>query len=147
MDIDTDIILQTYDLADMINQSEEVMEYQKYKIAMDNDPEVIQLKKRLAKEKDQFEEVQRFGHFHPSYHEVKDRVDLTLAAVANNETVKKYKQAEENLEELLYMVSETIAHSVSKSIKVPGKLDLGGSSSCSTGGCSSCSLGNSCAIS
>ncbi|GBF12555.1 YlbF family regulator [Tepidibacillus sp. HK-1] len=146
MNLDTDVILQTYDLADMINRSKEVMEYLQYKQALEKDPEVIALKKKLQKEKESFAEVQRFGRFHPSYHEVKQRIDQVLTELDQLETVKQFKKAEENLDQLFYLISRTIAHSISKSIKVPRNGDalLGGS--CSTGSCSSCGLSGVCAI-
>lgn len=146
MNIDNEIMLHTYDLIDMINSSDEIKEYIKYKQALEKDDKVNSLKKRLAKEKLQFEEAERFGHFHPNYHQEKEKIDKSLVELDKIELVKEYKNAEEKLDELLYLVSNTLAQSISTSIKVPKNDTLDEGSACSTQGCSSCSSKKSCSI-
>lgn len=146
MNLDTEVIMSTYDLADMINQSEEVIEYLKNKKELEENPEVIKLKKQLSDARDFYEEAQRFGHFHPNFHEAKEKVDKVLAEINKNEIVKKYKKSEDNLNELLFLVSNTLASTVSPSIKVPRADNLMDDPFCTTGSCNTCGIKGSCAI-
>ena len=147
MNIDSDILLQSYELADTINSSEELKLYKEYLELLDKDQEVLRLKKQLNKDQVLFEEAQRFGHFHPNYHEAKEKVEKTLNELEEKEVVKKFKQAETELDNLLYQVSKTIAQAVSKSIIVSKNdelLDSG--ASCGVGSCGSCGISGSCSI-
>lgn len=131
------ILLEAYDLADMIKYSAETADYLYWKQAKDADPEVARLVKEFAKKKELFEECERFGHYHPDYHEALDQVKAVQAQLDEVEAVRKYKEAERKLDDLLYTVSETIARSVSETIKVPSNDPLASSGGCSSGG--SCS--------
>ncbi|TDF98327.1 YlbF family regulator [Paenibacillus piri] len=134
------ILMQAYSLGDMINDSVETADYLYWKKRKDEDPKVRELVLLFDKKKELFEECQRFGHFHPDYHAALDQVKAIQEQLDSLETVKHYKEAEQRLDQLLYSISQTIAQSVSDTIKVPGnELQAGGS--CSSGGCSS---GGSC---
>ena len=146
MDIESNVIIQTYELADLINQSEEMQNYKKYQKLLDQDEQVMELKKRLNKAKILFDEAQRFGHFHPNYHEAKEKVEKLVIELDELPVVKSFKQAEQEMDDLLYLISKTIAHSISSSILVPKEDGLTGSSSCGVGSCNSCGISNSCAI-
>jgi cell fate (sporulation/competence/biofilm development) regulator YlbF (YheA/YmcA/DUF963 family) len=55
------------------------------------------------------------------------------------EAVRRFKEAEERLDDLLYTISTTIAHAVSDTIKVPSNNPLPGAGSCGSGGsCAKC---------
>nr|WP_275983862.1 YlbF family regulator [Paenibacillus hamazuiensis] len=130
------VLLQAYEVADMINRSAEVADYLYWKQKVESDPEVQSLVKLFAKKKELFEETQRFGHYHPNYHEALEQVKAVQDELDRIEAVNRFKQAEEALDDLLYTISGMIAGSVSDSIKVPSnKLITGGG--CSSGG--SCS--------
>ncbi|TCS78238.1 YlbF family regulator [Tepidibacillus fermentans] len=148
MYLDNEIILETYQLIDMILQSEEMKDYLQYREAINRDVQVNELKEKLAKAKIEFEEYNRYGQYHPNYQEAKEKVEKILEEVNQNELVQKYKQAEHELDELLSLVGETLAHAISPTIMVsknePLIQDKG--ISCTTGGCSGCSLGGSCVI-
>jgi cell fate (sporulation/competence/biofilm development) regulator YlbF (YheA/YmcA/DUF963 family) len=134
------ILMQAYDLGDMIKISAETSDYLYWKQRKDEDPQVQELVKLFNKKKDLFEECQRFGHFHPDYHAALEQVQAIQDQLDSLESVKYYKEAEQRLDNLLFTVSQLIAHSVSDTIKVPGnELDTGGG--CSTG---SCSTGGGC---
>ncbi len=146
MNLDSEIILQTYDLAEMINSSKEVAEYLKYKKLLDNESEVLKLRRQLQKDKELYEETKRFGKFHPDYNQAQQRIDKTLEEINANQIIKKYKKAEEEVNRLLYEISKGLSESVSQSIIVQGNDDLLSEAICSTGTCSSCGLKGSCAI-
>ncbi|MCS7459438.1 YlbF family regulator [Paenibacillus doosanensis] len=130
------ILTQAYDLGDMINGSAETADYLYWKKVKDEDPQVKELLRLFQKKKDLFEECQRFGHFHPDYHSALDQAKQIQEQLDSLESVKRYKEAERRLDDLLFTVSEMIARSVSDSIKVPGNELLASGGSCSTGGCS-----------
>ena len=146
MSFDNEIIFQTYDLTEMINNSEEVIEYLKYKKEVENNQEVTNLRKKLRQAKELFEETQRFGNFHPNYNEAKEMVDKVLAEINSNELIKKYKKAEDEINSLLYMVANILSESVSPSIKVPRSNNLLDDPFCTTGNCNTCGIKGSCAI-
>lgn len=115
----SEILLETYRLADQIKQSDEVQEYIKCKERMENDQEAQQLIRQFQKVKEQFEEAQRFGIYHPNYHEAKERIEAFQKQLKAHPVIGAYLEAEEKLDRLLYLISKTLAHSISPSIKVP----------------------------
>ncbi|SFL48087.1 Cell fate regulator YlbF, YheA/YmcA/DUF963 family (controls sporulation, competence, biofilm development) [Paenibacillus sp. 1_12] len=135
------ILMQAYDLGDMIKSSAETAEFLYWKQRIDQDTEVSGLVRQFDKKKELFEECQRFGHFHPDYHAALGQVQEIQNQLDSLESVRRFKLAEEKLDNLLYSVSQTIAHSVSDTIKVPSNDPLASGGSCSTG---SCSTGGSC---
>jgi cell fate (sporulation/competence/biofilm development) regulator YlbF (YheA/YmcA/DUF963 family) len=131
------ILMHAYDVGDMINRSHEAADYLYWKARMEADPEVKRLTKAFAKKKELFEECQRFGHYHPNYHEALNQVREIEAQLDALEPVRRFKEAEDKLDDLLYTVSQMIARSVSESIKVPSNNPLpAGGGGCSGGSCS-----------
>jgi cell fate (sporulation/competence/biofilm development) regulator YlbF (YheA/YmcA/DUF963 family) len=131
------LITQAYEIGDLINSSTEVAEYLYWKQEVEQSQEVQKTVKKLERKKELYEECQRFGHFHPDYHAAMEEVKKVEEELEQFTCVKQYKLAEEQLDDLLYSVSSTIANSVSDSIKVPSNKLLPSSGGCSTGG--SCS--------
>jgi len=131
------VLMQAYDMGDMINSSAEVADYLYWKSVMEKSEEVHALKAVFAKKKELFEECERFGHYHPSYHEALAAVNEVQEKLNAVEAVRRFKEAEDRLDDLLFTVSSTIAHAVSESIKVPSNNPLPTGKGCSSGG--SCS--------
>jgi cell fate (sporulation/competence/biofilm development) regulator YlbF (YheA/YmcA/DUF963 family) len=131
------LLLHSYELGDMILASREVADYLHWKQEMAKDEEVQSFIKKLDRQKVLFEECQRFGHFHPDYHKAMEAVRLVQEDLDALPSIRGFKEAEEKLDDLLYAVSETIARSVSDTIKVPTNKLLPESGGCSSGG--SCS--------
>lgn len=146
MNLDSEVILNTYELADLINQSNEVTTYLKYKQEIDTDEEIRKLKNELAKAKQVYEETERFGQYHPDFNEVKLKVDDVLNKINQHELIKSYKKAENDLAQLLYSVSSTLAGSISSSIKVPRDNNVLDDPFCTTGSCNTCGIKDMCAI-
>lgn len=113
------ILLEAYHLADQINESKEVKKYLRLKNELKNDSEAKQLISQFQKVKEQYEEAQRFGIFHPNYHEAKENAQVFKKKLADHPVIGAFLEAEKEVDQLLYQVSLTIAHSVSKSVKVP----------------------------
>jgi cell fate (sporulation/competence/biofilm development) regulator YlbF (YheA/YmcA/DUF963 family) len=129
------ILLQAYELGDWINASAEVSEYLQSKYEMENDPEVKEIIRLFNIKKQLFEECERFGHFHPDYHSAMEQVQAIQQRMEQNAVWSRFNQAEHELDDLLYTVSKTIAHSVSMTIKVPSNV-MQPDNGCSSGGCS-----------
>lgn len=136
------LLLKAYDLGDTILASEPLSNYLYWKEIVQKDSDVIALQREFDKAKELFEECQRFGRFHPNYHEAKDKVKEVEKKLLAIPSVSNFKQYEQELDELLHEVSLVIARSVSEHIKVPsnekaagGGCGNGGSCSCGSGGC------------
>lgn len=128
------LLTQAYEIGDLINSSTEVAEYLYWKEAVQQSQEVQKIVKKLERKKELYEECQRFGHFHPDYHAAMEEVKKVEEELEQFEVVKRFKFAEEQLDDMLYEVSNTIASSVSESIKVPSNKLLPSGGGCSTGG-------------
>ncbi|SDI65861.1 Cell fate regulator YlbF, YheA/YmcA/DUF963 family (controls sporulation, competence, biofilm development) [Natribacillus halophilus] len=105
------------------------------------DEEAERLIRHFNDQKVKFDEVQRFGKYHPDYSEVTKALRISKREMDLHESVNAYKEAERALEKLLAEVSEILASSVSQNVKVPSGNPYFDNSSCS-GGCGS---GGSCA--
>lgn len=134
------LLLCAYELGDWINGSAEVAEYLYWKSVVGEDEQVKQKSKQFAKAKELFAECERFGRFHPDYNAAKDQVKLIERQLDEIDCVRKFKAAEQVVDEMLYEVSRVIAESVSETIKVPGNEKAGGSG-CGGGGSCSCGSG------
>jgi cell fate (sporulation/competence/biofilm development) regulator YlbF (YheA/YmcA/DUF963 family) len=129
------ILLQAYELGDWINGSVEVAEYLESKHAMEHDAGVKEIMRLFEKKKRLFEECERFGHFHPDYHSAMEQLKTVQQQMEQNQVWSRFNLAEHQLDDLLYTVSKTIAHSVSMTIKVPSNV-MQPDNGCSSGGCS-----------
>ncbi len=133
-----ELLSQAYEVGDMINSSAEAADYAYWKQQVESNKDIQSAVKQFAKLKEKFEETERFGHFHPDYHAALDKVKEAEVQLDEFEAVRQFKAAEAKLDELLFSVSETIAHSVSEAIKVPSNNPMPTKSGCGSGGCSSC---------
>lgn len=134
------LLCNAYELGDMINGSADVAEYIYWKQKVEQSEEVKLLLREFEKKKELFEETERFGRFHPNYHEAKDAVKAVEAKMDAIEEVRRFKELEQRLDDMLYDISKLIAHSVSETIKVPSNDPnpkgggCGGGGSCGCGG-------------
>ncbi|WP_043933448.1 YlbF family regulator [Bacillus sp. EB01] len=99
---------------------------------------------RFVKLKDQYEDVQRFGKYHPDYKSIMKDIREAKREMDLDDHVAEFKRAENDLQALLDQISMLIGHSVSIHVKVPtGNPFFDSGSSCG-GGCGS---GGSCGCS
>ena|SRR5690625_1130116 len=132
-----DILNQTDLVTEMILKSDVMNEYKKAKESLNTDSKAQSLIKAFEQAKVNYEEVQRFGNYHPDYYEIMRHVRSVKRKMDMNEKVAKFKIAERQLQNFLDKISQYIAESVSEHIKVPvdgAALTDGG---CSTGSCGS----------
>lgn len=134
----TEVLASAQDIADMIMASEEMKTYQYTKNRLAQDPEAQAKITEFQQLKEDYEEVQRFGKYHPDYEQVGKRVRELRREVLSFPSVYAYKKAETALDDLLYHVCRTIANGVSETVKVPSDnplYNLGGSGCGTSGGC------------
>ena len=104
-------------LSRMILDSEDMHAYQEAKYALDHDKEAQQLIQAFIDIKEHYEDVQRFGRYHPDYNQIMKSVRSTKREMDMNDKVAAFKIAERNIQKLLDEVSSFIALSVSEDIK------------------------------
>jgi len=133
------------ELSQMIIQSEVMRAYQKANNDLLINEQAQSLIKDFSNIKEQYEDVQRFGHYHPDYHEIMKNVRSKKRKMDMDPYVAAFKLAERNLQRFLDDVSEYIAESVSEQVMVPRDglaLTDGGcaTGSCGTGGGCGCKV-------
>lgn len=139
-----DVLDRSEELGEMILQSDVMEAYKESRRILKENDESQQLIKAFTDVKTHYEDVQRFGRYHPDYNEIMKNVRSVKRAMDMNENVALFKVAERNLQKLLDEISEYIATSVSEDVKAPkdgASLTDGGCASgggCGTGGGCSC---------
>jgi len=132
------------ELAEMIIHSTVAEVYRQCLYIMQTNKETQEKIRKFVKLKDLYEEVQRFGRYHPDYKKINTEVRLAKREMDMDEHVAAFKRAETELQNLLDEISVMIGRSVSESVKVDtGNPFFQTGSSCSSG----CGSGGSCSCS
>ncbi|QFT88748.1 hypothetical protein FIU87_08835 [Bacillus sp. THAF10] len=125
------------ELAKMIWQSELADDYHRSLNKLQNDEEAQALIRSFDSIKEKYEEVQRFGKYHPDYRKVTLETRELKRKLDLHETIHAFKEAENNIQKLLDEVSVMLGKAVSENVKVPtGNPFFDSLSSCG-GGCGS----------
>lgn len=126
------------ELSQMILESEQAKQYELAWHAVYTDKQLAGEVTAFQRLKDQYEEVQRFGKYHPDYSRVMKQIRVDKRRLDLHEKVAALRLAENDMQDLLDEVSFIIGRSVSESVKIPsGNPFFASASSCSTGGCGS----------
>ena len=133
-----DLLDLTDELSEMVNQSEQMLNYIEKKIQLKKDQQSQALLKAFEHKKEQYEDVQRFGRYHPDYRVITKETRLLKREIDMLDSVAQFKVAERELQMLLDDISERIAHSVSKQIMVPRDGALFTDVGCGHGGSCGC---------
>ncbi len=137
-----DILDYTDTLIDHIKHSDVMKSYKDAYNELIADNEAQRLIQAFKQIKNDYEDLQRFGRYHPDYNDIMKNVRRAKRQMDMNEYVVAFKIAERQLQNFLDEISTIVAHSVSEHIIVPvdgAALTDGG---CSTGG--GCGSGGSC---
>lgn len=135
------ILEEAEQLARMIIQSETAEHYRLCYDILKQDRAAQDLIQQFTKMKDRYEEVQRFGKYHPDYMSVTQEMRQLKREVDLHDTIAAFKKAETEMQKLLDDVSVSIGREISPYIKVP----TGNPFFDSAGGCSGgCGTGGSC---
>ncbi|MFC0524016.1 YlbF family regulator [Pontibacillus salicampi] len=114
-----EILEQSEQLGQVILQSDVYEQYIQAKEDLNKDRRAQRLIREFQDIKDQYDDVQRFGRYHPDYNKIMKAVREKKRDVDMNDSVASFKVAERELQALLDEVSQVIADSISPSIKVP----------------------------
>lgn len=132
---------ETDQLASMVLHSELYERYISCREAIARNKAAQTLIRQFQAVREKYNEVQRFGRYHPDYKSVIRQMMETKRTVDMNPQIAAYKNAEKELNDLLGQVSLQFARAVSKSIKVPTGdpfFDRACSSGCGGGGKCKC---------
>lgn len=128
------------DLAKMVLTSDIAEQYQISLYKMQKNKETQRKINRFASLKELYEEVQRFGKYHPDYKRVMLQIREAKREMDLDPLVADFKLAENDLQTLLDEISKSIGGAVSEHIKVPsGNPFFETGHSCGTGGSCGCS--------
>ncbi|WP_160720200.1 YlbF family regulator [Bacillus sp. USDA818B3_A] len=128
------------DLAKMVLNSDIAEQYQTCLYRMQRNKETQRKINRFSKLKDLYEEVQRFGKYHPDYKSVMMQIREAKREMDLDPLVADFKLAENDLQTLLDEISKSIGGAVSQHIKVPsGNPFFETGHSCGSGGSCGCS--------
>ena len=134
-----DILDHSEQLGKMVMNSDAMESYKNAQHVLNQDKEAQQLIKAFIDIKDHYEDIQRFGRYHPDYNEIMKKVRTIKREMDMNDKVAAFKIAERNLQKMLDEISQYIALSVSEQIKAPkdgAALSDSGCGCGSGGGCS-----------
>jgi cell fate (sporulation/competence/biofilm development) regulator YlbF (YheA/YmcA/DUF963 family) len=127
------------ELVQIIVESEIFNTYIMFKNNLNNDENASSIIQKFTKIKDQYEEVQRFGKYHPDYNNTRKLMSEIKIELDTNLSISNFKRAEKELQKLLDEIGLILAESVSESIIVASDSgSLQKNCSCSSGkkGCS-----------
>lgn len=129
-------------LGEMINQTDIADEYRLYYNRLQTDAMTRQKIDAFVKMKDRYDEVQRFGRYHPDYMHVLRKTRELKREMDMDENVAKFRRIENNLQSLLDEVSKKVGQAVSDHVKIAAgnpffETSCGGG--CGTGGGCGCS--------
>lgn len=129
-------------LSDMIVQSDVYQTYQYAKDNLENDDEAHLLYQAFLKSKDQYDDVMRFGKYHPDYKRIMMETRQRKRAYEMLSVVMEYKTKEVALQNLIDEVLTKIAFAVSENVKIEAGNPFfqTGHNGCATGGSCNCSL-------
>ncbi|MBV2197666.1 YlbF family regulator [Bacillus velezensis] len=124
-------------LAGMILQSETAENYRDCYKRLREDEEAGRIIRSFMSVKEQYEDVRRFGKYHPDYREISRKMREMKRELDLNDKVAEFKKAETELQSPLDEISIELGTAVSEHVKVPtGNPYFDGLSSCG-GGCGS----------
>lgn len=135
-----DILDYSEKLGKMILNSDVMEDYKNSRAALKNDKEAQLLIKTFNDLKDHYEDIQRFGRYHPDYNEIMKKVRSAKREMDMNDKVATFKIAERNLQSLLDDISQLVANSVSEQVKAPRDGAVLSDTGCGHGGACGCAV-------
>ncbi|TDL79991.1 YlbF family regulator [Peribacillus frigoritolerans] len=124
-------------LGSLVVESEIAEDYRRTLNTLNKDKSAQKVIAKFVEIKDLYEDVQRFGKYHPDYKEITKAMREAKRELDLHDAVIAFKKAEKELQSLLDEISVQLGRAVSQNIKVPtGNPFFDAGSSCG-GGCSS----------
>ncbi|GAB3069416.1 YlbF family regulator [Salinicoccus sesuvii] len=128
-------------LNEKIRQTEAHQQYCKYRALLEEDKEVAQLIDQFTRLKLDFEEVQRFGRYHPDFSTKRREINQFKKKLDMHPVIMEYRRAEYQLQALLDEVLYHVGISISNNVNIVSSnpfFSVSGESGCSTGGSCGC---------
>ncbi|MFB1098413.1 MULTISPECIES: YlbF family regulator [Bacillaceae] len=124
----------------MIRESEVMAAYSSAQSALYQNSETKAKIDAFTAIKEQYEEVQRFGRYHPDYSFIMKEIRSKKREMDMDANVAAFKIAERNLQKLLDDISSKLASTVSKNVKAPrsGAALKDSGCGCGSGGACGC---------
>ena len=122
--MDANIINQTYELVDEIKENEIYIRLVELKHIIETDQDIVALVETFNKVKVKYEEVQKYGKYHPDLKKVSLELKDIKETLYTNGIIKEYKQLEKKLQRMLDDISRSVAQTVSHKIKHPNEMGL-----------------------
>ena len=119
-----EVVDKTYELIDEIKSSNEFKRLLELDKMIKSNQELVTLIDSFNKIKSKYDEVSKYGKYHPDLKSVQIELSLKKEEVYTNEIIKEYKQLEKDLQTRLDFISKEIASSVSSKIKHPNEMGL-----------------------
>lgn len=131
-------------LNEMIQASEPYLQLVEASNRVYSNKQLVQQIHDFSKMKEQYEDVQRFGKYHPDYSTIMKSIRAQKRALDLDEEISALRMAETAFQDLLDEIGVLVGKTVSESVKVPVSnpffsSDSGCGGSCGTGGGCSCS--------
>ncbi|SHD94491.1 putative DUF964-containing protein [Staphylococcus argenteus] len=105
-------------LADMIVESDIYASFEQAKFALEQNDEAHLLYQSFLKSKEKYDDVMRFGKYHPDYKQIMLETRQRKRAYEMLEVVMQYKAREMELQHLIDEVVTKIAYAVSDHVKI-----------------------------
>lgn len=112
------ILEEVEEIVKMILQSELADQYFLCLNHLKNNKQTQEKIRRFVEIKQQYEDVQRFGKYHPDYKEIKKKIREIKREMDLDTHVAEFRRAENDLQSLLDELGMIIGRSISENIKV-----------------------------
>ncbi len=122
--METSWVNKTYELIDEIKSLKQYKRLQELHQYIEQNPQLQQLISGFNQAKLQYDEVSKYGKYHPDLKEVQLRLKDVKENLYTNDIIKEYKELEQYIQKQLNGISKALAQSVSKKIKHPNSLGL-----------------------
>ncbi|MFD1705771.1 YlbF family regulator [Siminovitchia sediminis] len=124
-------------LGEMIKQTDLAERYRLYYHKLQEDPDTKRKIAAFNEMKEKYEEVQRFGRYHPDYLQVTRQTRALKREMDMDENVAGFRRAEHELQSLLDQIGVIIGQAVSSNVKVVTGNPFFETGSACGGGCGS----------
>jgi cell fate (sporulation/competence/biofilm development) regulator YlbF (YheA/YmcA/DUF963 family) len=114
----------TYQVIDEIKASKDYQRLLELHQIIKNDPAISQLVGQFNNYKEKYQEVQKYGKYHPDLKEVQIGFSEAKTSLYNHVLILEYKQLEKKIQSLLDRISTEIAEAISPKIKHPNDIGL-----------------------
>ena len=118
------VINAVYELVDEIKDSKAYIRLLELKKIMDTDSVIIKLITDFNEDKIKYNEVSKYGKYHPDLKAVRIALSKSKEALFANEVISEYKELEKEIQKTLDSISRKIARSVSPKVKHPNEIGL-----------------------